>query len=399
MGGISHPKILPYHPWLHKPKDDMLEKRSNMSINFQAAIKQLALEKGLPEDIVTDTVESAIAAAYRKDYGRPGQHIQAKINSKTGQVSIWRVYNVVKKEEEIENPSADILLKDAKKIDKKAKVGEEIKTKLEYKEEFGRIAAQTAKQVIIQRIREAERNVLFDEFKSKENQIVNGIVQQIEGRVVIINLGKTTGVLLPSGQIPHENYNIGRRLRVYVQNVEETARGPRIIVTRSSADFIKSLFSLEVPEIASGSVEIKGIAREPGARTKISVWSDEEGIDPVGSAVGQHGSRVQAVLSELGEEKIDIILYDKDEKMYIMNALSPAKIAKITLRKKDRKAVVEVPEDQLSLAIGRGGQNVRLASVLSGWEIDIVTKGGKKSTKRDEAPKIKKEEKDNGTKK
>lgn len=350
-----------------------------MSIDFQAAIKQLALEKGLPDELVAETVESALAAAYRKDYGRPGQHIQAKINPDTGQVSIWQIYNVVSKEEEVENPSVDILLKDAKKIDKKAKVGEEIKTELEYKDEYGRIAAQTAKQVIIQKIREAERSVLYEEYKSKENQIVNGIVQQVEGRVVIINLGKTNGVLLPSGQIPFENYSIGRRLRVYVQNVEETARGPRIIVTRSSADFIQSLFSLEVPEIASGTVEVKGIAREAGARTKIAVWSDEEGIDPVGSAVGQHGSRVQAVLSELGDEKIDIILYDKDDKCYIVNALSPAKIFKITLRKKDKKAIVEVPDDQLSLAIGRSGQNVRLASVLTGWEIDITAKKDKKA--------------------
>lgn len=358
-----------------------------MSINFMAAIKQLALEKGLPEDVVAETVESALAAAYRKDYGRPGQHIQASIEPKTGAVKLWRVYNVVGSEEEKENPSVDLTLDEAKEIDKKAKVGEEIKTELEYKEEFGRIAAQTAKQVIIQRIREAERNILYDEFKSKEGQIVNGVVQQIEGRVVIVSLGKTTGVLLPSGQIPMENYNIGRRIRVYVQAVEETARGPRIIVTRSSAEFIRALFALEVPEIASGSVEIKGIAREAGARTKIAVWSDEEGIDPVGSAVGQHGARVQAVLSELGEEKIDIVLYDEDPKTYIVNAMSPAKINKITLKKKDMRAMVEVPEDQLSLAIGRRGQNVRLASILTGWEIDVNTKDNKKdASKKDSEP-------------
>jgi len=352
-----------------------------MTINFLEAINQLALEKGLPEDVVTETVESALSAAYRKDYGRPGQHIQAEIDSKTGQVKIWRVYNVVAKEEEKENPAADLLLKEAKKIDKKAKVGETVREKLEYKEDFGRIAAQTAKQVIIQRIREAERNILFDEFKSKEKQIVNGTVQQVEGRVVIISLGKTNGVLLPSGQIPGETYNIGHRMRVYVQAVEETARGPRIIVNRSSSDFIKELFAIEVPEIANETVEVKGIAREAGARTKIAVWSDEEGIDPVGSAVGQHGSRVQAVLSELGEEKVDIILYDKDTKIYIVNALSPAKISNIKLDKKRNRAIVEVPEDQLSLAIGRRGQNVRLASILTGWEIDVVSKSTKPSPK------------------
>jgi len=352
-----------------------------MSINFMAAIKQLALEKGLPEDVVLSTVESALAAAYRKDYGRPGQHIQATLDPENGQVKVWRVYNVVEKEEEIENPAVDVVLKEAKKIDKKAKVGEEIRTELEYKEDFGRIAAQTAKQVIIQRIREAERDILYTEFKSKEGQIVNGIVQQVEGRVVIVSLGKTTGVLLPSGQIENESYGIGRRLRVYVQEVEENTRGPRIIVSRSSAEFIRALFVLEVPEIASGAVEIKGIAREAGARTKISVWSEEDGIDPVGSAVGQHGSRVQAVLSEIGEEKIDIILFDHDTENYILNAMSPAKINKITLDKKEKRAKIEVPEDQLSLAIGRRGQNVRLASLLTGWEIDVTSKGaGKKSS-------------------
>lgn len=369
-----------------------------MSINFMAAIKQLALEKGLPEDIVISTVESALAAAYRKDYGRPGQHIQSTLDPETGHVRIWRVYNVVEKEEEVENPAVDVLLEEAKKIDKKAKIGEEIRTELEYKEEFGRIAAQTAKQVIIQRIREAERDILYEEFKSKEGQIVNGIVQQVEGRVVLVSLGKTTGVLLPSGQIENESYNIGRRIRVYVQEVEENARGPRIIVSRSSAEFIRALFALEVPEINSGAVEIKGIAREAGARTKIAVWSDEEGIDPVGSAVGQHGSRVQAVLSEISEEKIDIILFDPDTKNYILNAMSPAKINKITLGKKEKRAKVEVPEDQLSLAIGRRGQNVRLASLLTGWEIDVTSKGSTKKSGLGEASQPKDKNDANGEK-
>lgn len=352
-----------------------------MAINFLAAIKQLALEKGLPEDVVKETVESAIGAAYRKDYGRPGQHIIAEIDSKTGGVKLWQIYRVVETEEEVENPFVDLTPEKAKEIDKKAKIGDEIRIPLEYKEDFGRIAAQTAKQVIIQRIREAERGILYDEYKSKEKQIVNGIVQQTEGRVVIISLGKTNGVLLPSGQIPTENYTIGKRLRVYVQDVEETSRGPRIIVTRASTQLIEGLFEIEVPEIASGAVEIKGVAREAGARTKISVWSDEEGIDPVGSAVGQHGSRVQAVLSEIGDEKIDIILYDEKPEIYITNALSPAKISKITLQKKDKRAKVIVPDDQLSLAIGRRGQNVRLASQLTGWEIDIDTKDNDKKDK------------------
>ncbi len=348
-----------------------------MSLNFLPAIKQLSLEKGLPEDVVLETVESALAAAYRKDYGKSGQHVITKIEPETGQIKIWRVYNVVAKEEDVENPLADVVLKDAKKMKKGAKVGDEIKEELPYHDEFGRIAAQTAKQVIIQRLREAERDILYDEFKEKEKQIVNGTVQQVEGRVVIVNLGKTTGVLLPSGQIPGENYPIGHRIRTYVQDVEESARGPRIILSRASTEFMKALFAVEVPEIASGTVEIKGIAREAGARTKIAVWSDEEGIDPVGSAVGQHGSRVQAVLSEIGEEKVDIVLWDKDDKSFIVNAMSPARIDKITLGKKTRLAKVEVPEDQLSLAIGRRGQNVRLASQITGWEIDVVSSSAK----------------------
>ncbi len=342
-------------------------------VPYVTAIKQLALEKGLDESVVFEIIESAIAAAYRKDYGHTGQHIVASIEPKTGATKIWRVHRVVKTEEEIENPAVDVLPKDAKELKRGAKVGDEIKIALPYKEEFGRIAAQTAKQVIIQRIREAEREILYIEFKDKEHQIVNASVQQNEGPTVIVSLGKTSGVLLPSGQVPGESYNVGRRMRVVVQEVEETVRGPRIIVSRSSADFIKQLFGIEVPEIASDTVIIKNAVREAGSRTKVAVWSDDDNIDPVGSAVGQRGSRVQAVLSELSDEKIDIILFDEDVKTYIANALSPAKVTKITLRKGDKRAKVELPEDQLSLAIGRHGQNVRLASKLTGWEIDIVS--------------------------
>lgn len=357
------------------------------SVPYIAAIKQLALEKGLTEETVFEIIESAIAAAYRKDYGRPGQHILAKIDHKTGAIRLWRVQRVVAKEDEIENPAVDILLPEAKELKKKAKVGDEIEIDLPYKEDYGRIAAQTAKQVIIQRVREAEREILYNEFKDKEQQIVNAAVQQNEGRTVIVSLGKTNGVLLPSGQVPGETYSIGRRMRVVVQEVEETARGPRIIVSRASGEFIKQLFTLEVPEIANETVVVKDLAREAGARTKVAVWSTDENIDPVGSAVGQRGSRVQAVLSEIGEEKIDIILWDKDTKTYIANALSPAKISKIVLHKGDQRATVEIPDDQLSLAIGRHGQNVRLASKLTGWELDITSKDGKKDGKaKDEKP-------------
>ncbi|MCL5794828.1 MAG: transcription termination factor NusA [Patescibacteria group bacterium] len=237
--------------------------------------------------------------------------------------------------------------------------------------EFGRIAAQTAKQVIIQRLQEAEREMIFNEFKEKEGKLINGVIQQIEGNAVIVNLGKINGLLLPNDQIPNEKYFVGQRLKIYVVGVEESARGPRVIVSRSRSEFIKCLFELEVPEITTGSVTIEGIAREAGNRTKMSVLSHQEGLDPVGSCVGQRGIRVQAVLAEIGDEKIDIILFDTNPEKYISQALSPAKVEKIKLNKKEKKATVYVKDDQLSLAIGKNGQNVRLASKLTGWSIDI----------------------------
>jgi N utilization substance protein A len=247
-------------------------------------------------------------------------------------------------------------------------------------EEFGRIAAQTAKQVIIQRIREAERDMLFSEFKDKEGAVMNATVQQIEGRNVIVSLGKANGIMFPSDQIKDEKYYIGQRIKVYVREVAETTRGPQIVTSRTDEGLIRGLFESEVPEIATGTVEIKSIAREAGSRTKIAVIANEEGIDPVGSCVGQRGTRVQAILAEIGEEKIDIVLWDEDVEQFIMNALSPAKTKEILISSKDNKATVTVDKDSLSLAIGKGGQNVRLASKLTGWGIDI-----KKSDEEEEA--------------
>lgn len=336
---------------------------------FSAAINQICEEKGLDKDIVVETVEAALAAAYRKEYGHPNQVIRAKLDEKTGGVNVKQILEVVK---EVEEEDVEISLKEAKKRNKKAKVGDEIEIELPEKTEFGRIAAQTAKQVIIQRIREAERKVLFDEFKDKEGSLINGTVQQIEGNNIIINIGKTNGVMPPQEQIPNERYYIGQRLKVYVSQVEETTRGPRILVSRADSKLIEELFKLEVPEIAAGRVMIRVIAREAGSRNKIAVESKEEGLDPVGSCVGQRGNRVQSVLAEIGEEKIDIILWNKDENKFIENALSPAKIKLVKINKKNKKATVEVEKEQLSLAIGKNGQNVRLASKLSGYGIDIV---------------------------
>ena len=362
---------------------------------FMAAINQLCDEKGLSKETILETMEAAIAAAYRKDYGKPTQIIKAKMDEETGGAKYWQAYDVV---EEIEDPESQKTLAEAKKIQKNAKVGEQVEIELEPHSEFGRIAAQTAKQVITQRIREAERDMLLTEFKEKENQIINGTIQQIEGGNVIIDLGKINAICPPSEQIPNEKYYSGQRTKIFVKAVEETGRGPKILVSRADAGLIKGLFENEVPEIAAGSVEIKELAREAGSRSKVAVFTTQEGLDPVGSCVGQRGTRIQAILAELPEEKIDIILWNKEEKQFIANALSPAKVTEVVLDKKEQRAKVYVEEDQLSLAIGTGGQNVRLASKLTGWSLDIekyvapVKKDNK--DKKDEEEDVKDESKE-----
>lgn len=364
---------------------------------FLSAIKLLADEKNLPEETVFEAVESALAAAYRKDYGKPGQQIKVKINPENNTMTVSRVFNVVEEGEELTNPESQLTLEQALKLNKKIKPGETIETPLEVKEDFGRVAAQTAKQVIIQRLREAERDVLYEEFKNKEKKIVNATIQRLEGSNVIVDLGKINGIMLPSDQIPSERYYTGQRLKVWVSEVEETGRGPRILVSRSKNEFVEGLFAQEVPEIESGSIKIAGIAREAGSRTKIAVTTEDENLDPVGSVVGQRGTRVQSVLTEIPNEKIDIILYDEDQDVYITNALSPAKIDKIKFDKKNKVAKIWVEQDQLSLAIGKQGQNVRLASKLTGWSIDIVkdeqeTQGKKKVKTEKEQPESKEQD-------
>lgn len=351
---------------------------------FAAAINQLADERGLPKDIIIDAVESAVAAAYRKEYGHPDQEVKSKLDEESGEFHVWQLFEVV---EEVENAQAQLTVTEAEEMKKDAKLGEIIEVALEPHSDFGRIAAQTAKQVISQRLREAEKEILFAEYKEKQGQLINGYVQQVEGPNVILNIGKLNGLMIASDQIPGQPYFPGQRLKVLVYNVEDTPRGPRVLVTRSSAEFITKLFELEVPEMSSGTVEVKTIAREAGTRTKMAVISNQPGLDPVGSCVGQRGTRVQAVLSEIGDEKIDIILWSEPIEQLIANALSPAKIEKINLRKKDNTAAVIVPEDQLSLAIGKNGQNVRLASKLTGWEIDIVKTGEEGKPRTREAKK------------
>jgi N utilization substance protein A len=339
---------------------------------FTAAIQQICNEKGISEEKVIETIEAAIAAAYRKDFATAGQLIRVKLDSDSSAFKVFRVLEVLETPEEIEDPERQIVLGEARLQNSKIKVGEELLIPLPYHDEFGRIAAQTAKQVIVQRLREAEREVLFEEFKDKEGKLLNGSVQQIEGDNVIISVGKVSATLPVREQIPFERYTIGQRIKVYVKEVVENNRGPQIIVTRAEAHFISELFSLEVPEIQAGTVEIKSISREAGSRTKMAVFSDNPSLDPVGSCVGQRGTRVQAVLAEIGDEKIDIILWDENSEQFIRNALSPAKVHSIELNLEEKHAAVQVDPDQLSLAIGRNGQNVRLASKLTGFSIDIL---------------------------
>ncbi len=343
-----------------------------------AAIQQISAEKGIPEERVIETVEAAIAAAYRRDYGTPGQNIRVKLKDTGGEgisFTVHQVFDIIElteEEEGVEEPERQMTIQEAQEIDKKLIVGDEYVVDLPYHDDFGRIAAQTAKQVIVQRIREAERDILYDEFKDKEFALLTGQVQQIEMDTVIVSLGKINAVMPPREQIRGEYYSTGQRIRVFVKEVAESGRGPQIIVSRSDSRFIRGLFSMEVPEIQAETVEIKGIAREAGSRTKMAVLSTNDAIDPIGSCVGQRGTRVQAVLNEIGEEKIDIILWKEKPEEFIREALSPAKIRDLKVNTKTMHAAVEVDTDQLSLAIGRGGQNVRLASKLTGFTIDII---------------------------
>jgi len=391
-----------------------------------SSINQIAEEKGIDNDVVIGVIEQALSAAYKKDNDRKGENIRVKLDPVTGKVKFWQVFEVVdedmiysdkeleemrenqeeeekqdrkeesaQKEEDKEdeeekkvrfNPKKHIMLADACKKKPKIKKGEELLIPLETKTGYGRIAAQTAKQVILQRLKEAERTAVMEEFKSKEGEVVSGIVQRVEGPNVFFDIGKTLGVLTAMEQIPNEHYTIGQRMRLYLKSVEATSRGPSIMLSRSYPKFVTKLFEIEVPEVSAGQVEIKSIAREAGFRTKIAVFSTEEGIDPIGAMVGQRGTRVMAVINGLGGEKIDIIQWSDDPGDFISNALSPAKVSEIKIEERG-KATAIVPEDQLSLAIGKGGQNVRLAALLTGWKIDVKAEGAKEAVKVEEVEK------------
>ena len=385
------------------------------------AIKQICEEKNLSYEAVLETIESALAAAYRKDFGEKNQNIKVEFDPETAKSKVYDVKTVVEDlpeeieeadkavgeekpimetatveaevpagevvpEEEVRkfNPKTELQIKDAKLIKKTAKVGDVIKTKLSVPAEYGRMAAQTAKQVIIQKLREAERDMIFSEFKNKEHEVVAGLVQRREGRVVLVDLDKAVGVLPAEEQIMNERYRPGDRIKVYVKQVGVTPRGPEIILSRTSDEILKKVFYLEIPEISNGLVEIKAVAREAGNRSKVAVDARGENVDPIGSCVGQRGARIQTIISELGGEKIDIIEYDEDTAKFIAKALAPAKVLSVELNESEKRAVAKVAEDQLSLAIGREGQNVRLAARLTGWKLDIV---GEKAEK----PKVEEE--------
>lgn len=337
-----------------------------MNIEFIEAIDQIEKEKGISKDVLFDALEASLISAYKKNYGT-AQNVSVDINSETGEV---KVYSKKRVTEDVQDPLLEIDLNDAVKINPSFEVGDIVSIEVTPKK-FGRIAAQTAKQVVMQRIREAERDVIYDEFSGRETDIVTGLVQRLDNKNVIVDLGKVEVFLPYSEQIPGEIYEQGSRVKVYILEVKKTTKGPAITVSRSHPGLVKRLFELEVPEIYDGTVELKGIAREAGSRTKIAVFSRNENVDPVGACVGPKGSRVQAIVDELNGEKIDIIKWNEDISEYISNSLSPAKVLNVFTEDDDKTARVVVPENQLSLAIGKEGQNARLAAKLTGWKIDI----------------------------
>jgi len=381
-----------------------------------AAARAICEEKGISLDAVVETIESALAAAYRKDFGEKNQNIKVEFDLETGKSKVYDEKIVVedmpeetedtnelidksgekidpekkiKNEEAVKpqtdneqtdeeedavrrfNPRTEIQISEAKLIKKSCKIGDVIKTKLEVPDEYGRMAAQTAKQVIIQRLREIERTNTYEEYKNKEHEVLTGVVQRREGKIVIVDLGKTTGIIPPDGQVPSERYESGQRIKIYVSAVNTTAKGPEILLSRTSEEIVRKIFYAEIPEIANKLIEIKSVSREAGSRSKISVTATEENIDPIGSCVGQRGARIQTIISELGGEKVDIIEYSENATEYIANAPSPAKVLKVEIDEDHRQAVATVLSNQLSLAIGKGGQNVRLAAKLTGWKIDV----------------------------
>lgn len=388
-----------------------------MASAITQAIQQICEEKNISYDLVMKAIEAALAAAYRKDFGNKNQNLKVEFDPETMKIRVFDEKLVVEdqelpSEEELAaleasraegaveepeldengnpikrfNPKLEIMITEARTIKPDAELGETLRMELEVPGEFGRMAAQTAKQVIIQQLREAEREQVFGEFKGREGEIVNGIVSRKEGRMVLVDLGRTTATMPPEEQIPSETYAPGSRVKVYVSAVNMSTRGPMVVVSRAHPDIVRRLFSTEIPEVASGAVTIQSVAREAGSRSKVAVASEDPNIDPIGSCIGQRGTRIQTIISELGGEKVDVIQYDPDAAVFISKALSPAKVKSVVLDEETRTATVYADADQLSLAIGKGGQNVRLASRLTGWKINVVEAGAKPDAAEEAAP-------------
>ncbi len=339
--------------------------------NLNEALEELERERGISKEVLVNSLCDAMVAAYKKHMrNKDATNIEAILDEQSGEIGVFSTKIVV---ESVEDDETEISLAEAKEIDEDVEVGDEVKLEVT-PEQFGRIAAQAAKQVLTQRIREAERNLVLNEFLEKKGTLTTGIIQRVENRNVIVNIGKTDAIMPQKEQIPGEYYKPGNRIRVFVLNVKETTRLPQVIVSHAHAEIVRELFELEVPEIEDGIVEIKSISREAGFRTKIAVWSNDPEVDSVGACIGPRGSRIQTIVSELKNEKIDIVRYSEDPVEYIVNALSPARVVSVDIMADDEyahEAMVVVPDDQLSLAIGREGQNVRLAHKLTGWKIDI----------------------------
>ncbi|MCT4595625.1 MAG: transcription termination factor NusA [Anaeromicrobium sp.] len=337
-----------------------------MNADFIDALEQIEKEKGISKEILIDAIEAALISAYKRNYGT-SQNVKVYINRETGEV---RVFSAKSVEEFVEDELLQISLEEAKEIDRNYEIGDMIEREVTPKN-FGRIAAQTAKQVVVQRIREAERGIIYDEFVNKESEIVTGIIQRMSKGNVYINLGKAESILSPTEQIPGETYNHNDRIKTYIVEVKKTTKGPQILVSRTHPGLVKRLFELEVPEIHDGVVEIKSISREAGSRSKIAVYSHDENVDPVGACVGHKGVRVQTIVNELKGEKIDIIKWSENPEELIASSLSPSKVLKVIVNEEEKTALVVVPDYQLSLAIGKEGQNARLAAKLTNWKIDI----------------------------
>jgi len=358
-----------------------------MNTEFLEALKELEKEKGISVDILLEAIEAALLSAYKRNFGSL-QNARVHIDRESGD---FKVYTQRTVSEHVEDPRQEITLEDAQQINPNYDQGDIVETEVTHRN-FGRIAAQTAKQVVVQRIREAERNIIFEEFANREGEIVTGIVQRMEQKNVFIELGKTEAILAPSEQMPTEEYRHGERLKTYIIEVRKTTKGPQILVSRTHPGLLKRLFELEVPELHEGVVELKGIAREAGARSKIAVYSKDENIDPVGSCVGPKGMRVQNIVLELNGEKIDIIKWNPDPSKFVASSLSPAKVVAVEIWEEEKIARVIVPDYQLSLAIGKEGQNARLAAKLTGWKIDIKSETQMKEIYPDEYGELFKED-------